>query len=142
MKTTVKTTIAILIGLPLFFSSCKKYEEGPALSLRSKKERVANTWEIEKAYDDGEDVTDNYDQFELQMLNNNEATLVAIYTYGDFTFEYVTNGYWSFDNNKEDLVLDFEDDNADERYQILRLKEDELWLREKGDDLELHLKTK
>lgn len=118
MKTTIKSTLALLIGLPLFFVSCKKYEEGPALSLRSKKERVANTWKIDKAYDDGEDVTENYDQFELQMLNNNEATLVAIYTYGDFTFEYETNGDWSFDNNKESLVLDFEDDDADETYQI------------------------
>lgn len=134
--------MALLIGLPMFFISCKKYEEGPALSLRSKKERVANTWEIEKAYDDGEDVTDSYDQFELQLLNNGEATLAAIYTYGDFTFEAETNGDWSFENNKEELRLDFEDDDADRTYQILRLKEDELWLREKGDDVELRLKTK
>jgi hypothetical protein len=31
-------------------------------------------------------------------------------------------------------------DDADQTFFILRLTDDELWLREKGDDLELHLK--
>ena len=43
------------------------------------------------------------------------------------------------ENNKEDLRLDFENDNADQIYQILRLKEKELWIKEKGGDDELHL---
>jgi hypothetical protein len=36
---------AFLLGLSalLIIPSCKKYAEGPTLSLRSKKERVANT---------------------------------------------------------------------------------------------------
>ena len=39
----------------------------------------------------------------------------------------------------EDLSFDFENNAADAIYEILRLKENELWLREKGGDLELHL---
>lgn len=131
-----------MLAVALTFTSCKKYEDGPAVSLIPKKERVANTWQIEQAWNDGEDVTDNYDQYELQMLTDGDARLVAIYTWGDLTFEYETDGTWNFENNKEEIKLDFEDDDADNTYQILRLKETELWLREKGGEVELHLMPK
>jgi hypothetical protein len=36
----------IFLSCILFFSECKKYPEGPYLSFRSKKERIANTWKI------------------------------------------------------------------------------------------------
>ena len=37
------------------------------------------------------------------------------------------------------MRFDFGNDAADETYEILRLKETELWLREKDGDLELQL---
>lgn len=140
MKLKIINYSAVLFALLAFtLPSCKKYEDGPALSLRSKKERISNTWKIEQAMENGNDVTSSFDQYELQLLNNNRANLAAIYTWNNFTFEYETSGTWDLMNNNEDLKLDFEDDDADNTYQILRLTEDELWLREKGDDLELHL---
>ena len=139
MKTnTVLLTLALLGGIGL--SSCSKYEDGPDFSLRSKKERVANTWRIDKAVNNGTDVTASFDQYELQMLSDGGATLAALYTLGDLTFEVQTNGTWSLVNNNEDLRLDFENDSADETYEIMRLKETELWLREKDGSLELQLK--
>lgn len=132
--------IAIIMALILGVSTgCKKYEEGPVISLRTKKARVANTWKIEKAFNDGQDVTSSYDQYELYMSKDGDAKLVAIYAYGDFTGEFETDGTWKFEDSKETLVLDYEDDDADEKYQILKLKENELWLREEGQDTELHL---
>ena len=122
------------------FTSCSKYEEGPLISFRSKKARIANTWQIEQALEDGEDVTENYDQYELEMLDDGDASLAALYTVGDLTFEYETSGTWEFEDSKEQLLLDFEDDNADRLYDILRLKENELWLKEAGGSTELHLK--
>ncbi|MFZ6051648.1 hypothetical protein [Halocola ammonii] len=122
------------------FTSCSKYEEGPLISFRSKKARISNTWQIEQALDDGEDVTDQYDQYELEMLDDGDASLAALYTLGDLTFEYETDGTWSFEDSKEQLQLDFEDDDADRLYDILRLKEKELWLKEAGGNIELHLK--
>lgn len=132
--------IAIIMALILGVSTgCKKYEEGPVISLRTKKARVANTWKIEKAFNDGQDVTSSYDQYELYMSKDGDAKLVTIYAYGDFTGEFETDGTWKFEDSKETLVLDYEDDDADEKYQILKLKENELWLREEGQDTELHL---
>ncbi len=137
----MKTKIILFTGLFIAagLTSCSKYEDGPALSLRSKKERISNTWKIEKAFRSGEDVTADYDQYVLTLTKDGDARLVAIYTSGAFTFEYETNGTWKFENSKEVLVLDFEDNGADRKYQILRLKEDELWLREQGGEDELHL---
>lgn len=136
-KTKILLFSAMFLTVSMF--SCSKYEEGPALSLRSKKERIANTWKIEKAYRSGQDVTEDYDQYLLTMGKDGDASLLATYTSGAFTFQFQTNGTWKFENSKEVLVLDFEDDDADAKYQILRLKEDELWLREQGGEDELHL---
>ncbi|MBR9859171.1 lipocalin family protein [bacterium] len=128
----------LILCVAFVFASCK-YEEGPAISLSTKKDRVANTWNVYEATNDGEDVTDSYDQFTLMTAEDGDASLVATYTFGDITYQYETDGTWEFDNNKENLVLDFEDDDADRTYMILRLTEDEMWLREKGEDLELKL---
>ena len=124
------------------FASCNKYEDGPAISLRSKKERIANTWQIEVAYNNGEDVTDQYDEYTLKFTKGGDAELAALYSFGAFSYEYDTDGTWSFGNNAEELDLDYEDDDADASFQILRLAEDELWLREKGGEDELHLMPK
>lgn len=142
MRSIHKMTFLLLLGGIMTISSCKKYEDGPLISLRSKTERIANTWQIEKAIEDGEDITDQYDQYELQLFSDGDARLVAIYTLADFTFEYETNGTWDFSDDKEELELDMENDDADKTYQILRLKEKELWLREKGEDVELRLEPK
>ncbi len=136
---TLRRTFLLTLAIGLLTTSCKKYEAGPLVSLRSKKERIANTWRVEQAINNGQTVTSDFDQYELQMLHNGNATLAALYNLGSLSFEFQTDGTWSLEDSKEDLRLDFENGAADRTYEILRLKEDELWLREKGDDLELHL---
>ena len=66
---------------------------------------------------------------------------LATYTVFGTDFTYDTNGTWAFQNDDEELVLDFEDNAADGTYQIRRLTESQLWLHKVGDDLELHLKS-
>ncbi len=136
---SIQRTLVIALAATLLSTGCKKYEDGPAFSLRSKKERIANTWRVEQALNGSQDVTSDFDQYELQMLTSGNATLSALYVLGEASFELQTNGTWSLENSKEDLVLDFENNDADETYEILRLKEDELWLRTMDNGLELHL---
>lgn len=135
------TTIGALtlITIAPLVTGCGKYEEGPDFSLRSRKERIANTWRVEKAMNGSDDVTSVFNQYELKMTKDGDATLTANYSLGSLTFEFATSGNWSLGNNAEDLELDFENNDADETYGILRLKEEELWLKEKGGDLELRL---
>lgn len=142
-KSNTKTIIfsgllSVLVVLP----SCSKYEDGPGISLRTKKARVANTWEVESASRNGEDVTNDYDEFTLKTTKDGDAELAALYTAGNFSYEYDTQGTWMFADDKENLMLDFEEDDADRTYQILRLTEDEMWLREIGAEDEIKLKTK
>lgn len=140
MKNLSIASILIIITLGSLSTGCGKYDDGPEFSLRSRKERIANTWRVENAMNGGNDVTSSFDQYELKMSKEGGATLTANYALGDLTFEYATSGTWKLVNNDEDLQLDFENNDADETYTILRLKEEELWLRENGGELELQLK--
>lgn len=139
---SIKYLVPVGALLLLVLTGCKKYDEGPAISLKSKKARVANTWIIDKAYSKGVDVTKDYDEFILKTTVDGDATLAALYSIGAFSFEYETNGTWQFENNKENIAFDYKNDAADKTYQILKLEIDNMWLREKGGEDELHLKAK
>jgi hypothetical protein len=141
MKSLKYISLAVIVAI-VGFSSCKKYEDGPAFSLKSKKARVANTWEIDVAYRNGEVVTDDYDEFTLRTEVDGNASLAALYSLGDFSFEYETQGTWQFEDSKEVISFDYENDDADAKYQILKLENDNMWLREQGGEDELHLKSK
>ena len=75
MNSFKRTLAFAFIGAFLF--SCQKYEEGPALALRTKKQRVANVWEIDHATRNGEDVSEDFDNFELTMRDDYSALLKA-----------------------------------------------------------------
>lgn len=138
MKKIIRTVVIASLAVAAF--SCdKKYEDGPAVSVMSRKERVANYWKIQKAIENGEDISEDYDQYDLYLTKNGDATLTANYSYGTFTFSSTTNGSWTLQNDDTELEVDFENNDADETYQILKLEEKELWLRAKGKELELHL---
>jgi len=139
---TGKWILTMGVLLTVAIVGCNKYEDGPGISLQSKKERVANTWKIEQALRDGEDVTSDYDEFTLRTTKDGDAELAALYSFGAFSFEYETMGTWQFETDKENISFDYQDDDADVTYQILRLEEDNMWLREKGGEDELHLITK
>lgn len=134
--------MSLLALLPLFMASCSKYEEGPMLSLRSPSERVANTWEVEEAMANGEDVTSSFDHYELQLSKDGDVELDAEYLVFGQTFKTNTDGTWEFTNDNNNLRLDLEGDDWDITYQILKLTEKEMKLREQGEDLELTLRTK
>eukprot|EP00389_Voromonas_pontica_P008456 GDKH01012828.1.p1 GENE.GDKH01012828.1~~GDKH01012828.1.p1 ORF type:complete len:156 (+),score=9.91 GDKH01012828.1:1-468(+) len=122
--------------------SCKKYEDGPDISLIPRKERVANTWIFAYAVEDGQNVSQNFDQYELYMNTDGDATLDANYQVFGVDTETTTNGTWTFQNDQENLRLDFEDDSQDGVYEIKRLTSDELWLKDVSRDLEIHLLEK
>lgn len=141
MKNTFFKITVFFSVLALTASGCK-YEDGPFISLRSKKDRVANVWVIEKAFNNGNDETSDYEQYELDLNKDGKAKLTSNYKSGGFTFSFSTEGVWVFENKKNDIRFDFDDDDADMVYEILRLKENEFWIKEKGGTRELQLKSK
>jgi hypothetical protein len=122
------------------FSSCGKYEEGPGISLRSKKSRVVNTWVIEKFLENGVDITSQV----LPFLGSYSVEYKK-----DETFEVLTDGMreigkWSFDSKKENLEMMYDGSTSKDLAKIIRLTNDELWLVEDDgtDKYEIHYKSK
>lgn len=132
--------VLVTLGWILLISSCKKYEDGPFMSLRSKTARVINTWVIESATRNNVAITSEYEAYTLYLEKDSKANLQ--YKIDDFGLDLIlsASGTWALEEAKENLRLNFENDDFDRYYQILRLKENELWLREIGyNGDELHL---
>ncbi len=123
----------LLLFAAFLMSSCGKYPEGPGFSLRSKKARVANTWEVEYSQDsDGDENTEDFENNTYEFTKDGDATFTVNTAAGTFTQE----GNWEFDNNKEDFVLIFNGNRNTSK--ILKLKNNEFWIADKDDDSEIH----
>jgi hypothetical protein len=118
MKNLLKITSAIAL-VAVVMAGCKKYEEGPALSLRSKKARLAGEWKLTS-----------------QTVNGNAVTLcgttnVSIKKDGTLTrsntgciVNYSLSGKWELVDNKEKIkvVLDGSGDADGDTSEIVMLK--------------------
>lgn len=156
-----KISIIILatLGFSMIFSACKKYEEGPALTLRTPKQRVVGTWNpTEARYNNvkidynnlqdfflgGLDLSNAPDSttFDLSQLSlksiklnldkeGNGAISIEL-AYGMLQFPFSKELTWSFDDKKDALIFKMKDVAEEQSFKILKLTKDELWL-EKTD---------
>jgi hypothetical protein len=121
MKTIIKTlTILLIIGAT--FNACKKYEDGPMISLRTKKARISGDWKIQNATFNNVDITPlmppNY-TFDIEKDGKYKLTTDTIET-----------GTWKFGEDKDDVYFDQDGPGAVETaYHILKLKNKDLWLK-------------
>lgn len=124
----LKLKSIILLSAVLFtFASCSKYEEGPAISLKTKKNRITNEWQLDEYYENGE----------LSKLDNDEKSILDIQKDGKFEVRddgWVDSGEWDFTSDKTKLILTYPDEAIS--LEILKLKSNELWLRERWDENE------
>lgn len=114
--------ISLLVGF-----SCKKYDEGPALSLRTKKQRLTGDWTMAAILKDGKDVTSTY-YVKTTLLDYH----FLIEKDGRFaiTGSGQSAGTWELSDHKRDLVLIPDLSAIKETYQIQRLTEKELWVKD------------
>ena len=136
----------MLLALPvLLFTACNKYEEGPAVSLRTKVGRVSNNWQVSSAYQNGVDKTSDFNAafagYLLDIRKDNTYTL----QYSPFSVGTVTdNGHWKFNDEKTHIIFTDSDGDVSD-YTIIRLKEKELWVRfhdDNNSEWEVHLVPK
>jgi len=137
--------ILYTLVLLLFFAACK-YEDGPAISLRSKYQRLEGDWQIENLKIDGIDSTQRY----LDSCNC-KLWFLKIHDYGwgdgqlirliDCKLAIITlvfEGYWKFSNNKKILHVWLNMNGSwyqgigpigciDSDWKILRLTKTEFW---------------
>ena len=133
-----KINLAILTAVLLTagLSSCKKYEEGPALSFRSKYERVVNTWEAKYVFRDALDYTAWFDTMVIDLMDDGRFVITDFNEVDSTTT--TQEGFWDLVNDNEQLRFVYSKPaiSPDRKFfNILKLKEDELWYEEVTDSV-------
>lgn len=131
-KIALLSVAALMIG-GIALTSCKKYEEGPALTLLSKKARVAGTWELEAYLENDVDKTSDYRQVVT-------GETIVYEKDGSYTANYQTvfgeqndAGSWEFINDKLEIKgVSNTAGNDPDTMVIVRLKNKEMWMKEKS----------
>jgi hypothetical protein len=127
-----KNKLLLLFFILIFISQgCKKYDDGPTISLRSKKARVVGKWVTDKWIIDKTDFTSF-----LNIDRRVEFTDDGIYHYQEYSAsdQLVTDlqGSWAFRQEKEQLLLGLPSGSDStmvyELWDIMRLKNKKLWL--------------
>jgi hypothetical protein len=142
----MKNLILLSFAALLVFS-CKKYKDGPALSLSSKTSRLSGSWVLSKVIEDGVDKTGDY---QTAYKNYNiiiEKSGTYSSSYSAFGFYNVNeSGNWAFISNKEGVSFDpTSNNNGNWDLEIYRLTQKELWLYDNdfdGNKVEFHFVPK
>lgn len=117
------TRYALLIAIIFSLLACRKYDEGPAFSLRSKKQRLANVWKIETYLVNGEDKTSTIDSMYLTFEFRKDGAYQELMSHSHMY--YIDTGRWKFIEDKEAIEIYRTNDTI--TWQITRLEEKELW---------------
>lgn len=135
-------TLGSIMAFLVLFTACK-YEDGPKLSLRTKKHRAVNTWHIDQVLENGMDKTTDYKNayvnYQIDIKADNSYEL----KYRPFNFgEYVETGNWAFSGDKVFINFTPKDSKSPSQWKILRLTETETWVIQNinGKDVELRMK--
>ncbi len=127
MKKIMILSLALIMGA-MSFNSCKKYEEGPGISLRSKTGRLTGEWKMVKQFDSGIDVTSIY---------ADEVETFEFVKGGDFIHKITEGnevntqeGKWEWGDKKESVKVSFQlgSTTFSQIYTIVQLKNKEMVL--------------
>jgi hypothetical protein len=137
MKKIALFGFVLALGTATVLTSCSKYEEGPKLTLLSKKNRLTNDWKL-TATADSNGVALDMTGFSTTMSLANDGTFSGNSTYtlfGTPVFDYDVTGTWEFTDEKETLTLttltlNTQPVNDAVKYTIVRLAKDELKVRD------------
>ena len=122
-----KTIIVAGIALALVFAgvSCNKYEDGPGISFRGKKNRVDGKWKVSTATYDDNDIAGLYEGMEKTYFYEGTYALGG----SNGLFSYSGTGTWEFNDDKTAIVETEDGSNTATTYTITKLKHEELWLK-------------
>lgn len=126
--------LSCAVLLLAFLAGCQRYEDGPLISLRSKKARVVNDWTPSLLSRNDIDAANRF--LEYNFVFEKEGDFRWAFTPSRDSVETLIEGRWDFAKAKEALKLEFELNDtltlgAETRLLFLdikRLKEKELWI--------------
>jgi hypothetical protein len=135
--------LLVLIASLFFFVSCGKYEDGPAISLLSRKARLVNKWKIEKYYIDGKEQTLSDDDKKWYLEIKKDNTFEEVVYAGALSI--TLTGTWLEVDNYSKIHFKVTNPYSYEyEYTILRLMSNQLWWKRVDDnnhEHEYHLVT-
>ncbi|HOE03689.1 MAG TPA: hypothetical protein PLZ52_00600 [Bacteroidales bacterium] len=108
------------------FSSCQPYEEGPSISLLSKKSRLAGEWTVTEILNNGtaQDISSLDPKYTFEKDGTGTASFVF------FNLRISFEAEWELTNNGETLRMRAKDENQVwkewEEFTILKLYKDEM----------------
>ncbi len=106
----------------LTVGACKKYPEGPILSLQSRDARVAGSWAVEKVVVNSQESTGYYSKYTYSYGSDNSYT-------EDNGFNSI-KGSWAFTANQDSIIINYNASQVLHRFKILKLKKKAMWLIE------------
>ena len=108
----------------LIIASCGKFEEGPKVSIKSKKSRLCKTWVSESMTVNGIAAPDSaFSGAEITF----ERDGVCKMGYTGFSFE----SEWEFSGDVNlNIITSFSGLSSTETIEILKLKSKELWIKD------------
>lgn len=132
----------IVAATAMIFSSCGKYEEGPAFSLMTKKARVVGTWTMVEMSVNGE----VQDIEGLVIKSTMEKDGTGNYSYTESGVTVTSDLEWEFDEEKEHLrtrtkEVDETEFGDWEDGEILRLTNSECWVKTVYSFLSVEVET-
>ena len=134
-KTNLRRLFLVLfIGLAVASTpSCNKYEDGPFFSVRTRTDRVANTWKIDNYKKNGNDFTSLFGGYTETYSKDGNFS----YAWGALS----GTGTWKFQNNDEEIAITGINNVSDMTLFILKLEEKEFWYyyMDGSDKKEFHL---
>ncbi len=130
----------------LIIASCNKYEDGPKLSLRTRKARIINTWKVEKYMVGDVDYTASfktaYPDYTVVFDKSGSYTISATYN----SVVVSESGTWELSDSKSFLIRNETAPTVQTHSnEITRLKNDELntkYYDSNGSLVEMQLVTK
>jgi hypothetical protein len=128
----MKQITFLILLFSVLLSSCGKYEEGPNISLRTKRARLSGTWKMNAEYVNGALISNNDKLFSIEFDKDNSFLLTEKSIQSGQTI--MTNrGNYEFIKNKEFLRMNFYPVNSNtanlvvyyQEWEILKLYNDE-----------------
>lgn len=132
LKSSKKILLVATIITILNIQSCKRYDDGPAFSLRSVTNRLTSgDWEVVDI--EGQTSMEREISFEFDKDGDFTARVEYDGFYGG-SYTEVYRGEWSFEDKKKTLDLEF-DDFTNLEFEIKKLSNDELWFEDEENNL-------
>lgn len=131
---SMKNGFLLFFAIIALISSCKKYPEGPGLTIRTNTHRLVNVWKVEKVLLNNSDVTSSFTSINYTETYDKDGNYSFNSTIGN------GSGRWVFENNDTQIKRNGVSNQSSATLTILRLKEKSFWytMVDGSDTYEFH----